>query len=425
LETPAVPAPIPPSLRQQIWDRHLQQQSAPAIAAALQLPPRTVRHLLRLFRTQGQPTQPRFDLCGRRRCPHFTALRLRVLDLRRQHPRWGAQRILAQLIVDNASGQEELPDPSTIRRWLHQAGLAPAPRPRRAPPAPRASGPHEIWQMDAAEGKTLRSGQRVSWLRLVDEASSAVLFSRVFPLPVWAGVAPQEVQAALRDAFCRWGRPSGLRVDNGKPWVVPDSDLPSDLQMWLAGLAVAVHKNRPSVSQDNPLVERSQRTARDWGEPGTHDTAEQLQARLDEEDRIQREVYLFDGVRSRMEAWPELRWLGNPYSAGAWEAICWDHLLALGSLAGVRLRRLVSKQGRVSLYDHHHRVGPDWAGQGVDVTFCVFSGQWVFWSNDQEVSRQPAWYLGGENICALQVRRRPERAQRCRAAKETPPPTGS
>ena len=414
-----MPAPIPADLRQQIWDRHhLLHQSAPAIAAALRLPPRTVRHLLGIFRVQGQPTQPRFDLCGRHPSPGFTALHQRALELRRDHPGWGAQRILAQMTADNASGQE-LPDPSTIRRWLHQADLAPAPRPRRAPPAPRAGQVHEIWQMDAAEGKALRTGQKVSWLRLVDEASGAVLFSRVFPLPVWAGVAPVAVQAALRDAFTRWGRPKGLRVDNGKPWVITDSDLPSDLQMWLAGLAVAVHKNRPKVPQDNPLVERAQRTAADWGEPGTHDTAEQLQARLDEEDRIQREVYLFDGARSRTEAWPELRWLGNPYSAGAWEAIHWDHLLALGSLAGLRLRRLVSKEGRVSLYDHHHRVGLGYAGRRVDVTFCEFSGHWVFWSDEQEVSRQPAWYLGGDNVRALQVRRRPERARR--AAEEIPP----
>src|SRR3954451_10711716 len=176
LETPAVPAAIPASLRQQIWDRHLQQQSAPAIAAALQLPPRFVRHLLRLFRTHALPTPPRFDLCGRRISPHFSALRQHVLDLRRQHPAWGAGRILAQLSADNASGQEP-PDPSTVRRWLRQADLAPAPRPRRAPPAPRASQVHEIWQMDAAEGKALRSGQKISWLRLVDELSNAVLFT--------------------------------------------------------------------------------------------------------------------------------------------------------------------------------------------------------------------------------------------------------
>jgi hypothetical protein len=258
----------------------------------------------------------------------------------------------------------------------------------------------------------------------VDEASSAVLFSRVFPLPVWAGVAPQAVQAALRDAFTRWGRPSGSRVDNGKPWVIPDSDLPGDLQMWLAGLAVAVHRNRPKAPQDNPLVERSQRTARDWGEPGEHDTPEQLQARPDEEDRIQRGVYLFDGARGRMEAWPGLRWLGSPYSAGAWEAIHWDHLRALGSLAGVRLWRLVSKEGRVSLYDHHHQLGPGRAGQRVEVTFCEFSGRWAFSSDGQEVSRQPARYLSAENVCALQVRRRPERARRQRAAKEATPAAG-
>jgi hypothetical protein len=248
-----------------------------------------------------------------------------------------------------------------------------------------------------------------------------VLFTRVFPQPSWADVASAAVQAALRDAFARWGRPAGFRVDNGRPRVAPDSDLPSDLELWLAGLAVATHKNRPNVPEDNPLVERSQRTALDWGEPGKHDTPEQLQARLDEEDRIQREVYRFDGERSRMEVYPELRWLGNPYSAGAWEAIFWDHLKALACLAQVRLDRRVDKDGRVSLYDHRHQLGPGCRGQQVSVTFCAVGQEWVFWQHDREVSRGPAWYLSAENICGLQVRRRPQRAQQRRAAKQITP----
>ena len=31
-----------------------------------------------------------------------------------------------------------------------------------------------------------------------------------------------------------------MRVDNGNPWVCPDSDLPTDLELWLAGLDVAL-----------------------------------------------------------------------------------------------------------------------------------------------------------------------------------------
>jgi len=45
----------------------------------------------------------------------------------------------------------------------------------------RAHRPHEVWQMDAAERIRLGSGQRVSWLRLLDECSGAVLQTTIFP----------------------------------------------------------------------------------------------------------------------------------------------------------------------------------------------------------------------------------------------------
>src|SRR5262249_32653846 len=69
-----------------------------------------------------------------------------------------------------------------LHRWLQQAALGPAPAGRRpASVTPRATRPHEVWQVDAAERIPLQSGQRVSWLRIIDECSGAVLWTRVFP----------------------------------------------------------------------------------------------------------------------------------------------------------------------------------------------------------------------------------------------------
>ena len=88
------------------------------------------------------------------------------------------------------------------------------------------------------------------------------------------------VQQTLRQAFARWGRPAGWRVDNGSPWVSPDG-IPTDLELWLAGLEVALHRNPPRRPQANGIVERSQRTARAWAGPQECDTAAQLPQRLD------------------------------------------------------------------------------------------------------------------------------------------------
>jgi len=266
--------------------------------------------------------------------------------------------------------------------------------------------------MDACEKKPLRDAHhKVCWLRLLDEASGAALFTRVYDQPCWAEVGAPAVQAALRQAFDRWGRPDGLRVDNRNPWVCPDSDLPSDLQLWLAGLGVALHQGRPHVPQDTPRVERGQRTAQAWAEPWQHDTAEQLQRRLDEEDRIHREVYLFDGQQTRLQAYPELALRGRAYASGAyWEDVCWDHQEALSLLGRLERTRKVDKDGCVSLYDHRPAVGYGLRGQMVAVRFAAVSQEWVFFQAGVEVRRCHAPYLSAENIRSLQVRRRPGRS---------------
>src|SRR5205814_3520080 len=45
----------------------------------------------------------------------------------------------------------------------------------------KATQPHEIWQVDASERIPLANRQQVCWLRVVDEASGAVLGTAVFP----------------------------------------------------------------------------------------------------------------------------------------------------------------------------------------------------------------------------------------------------
>lgn len=418
-----MPAAIPDHVRSLIWQLCQQGQDSETIARTLDLPIRTVRHLLALFRRVGSACPPGFDRCGRHPGPAFASLREQAVDLRRQHPTWGAQRILSQLFPNPHVGPR--PDPSTVRRWLAQAGLAPKPQIVTATGSlvGLALYVHEIWPMDACELKPLLDPRhKACWLRLLDEFSGAALFTRVYDLPRWAFVGGPAVQAALRQAFATWGRPCGLRVDNGYPWVCPDGDLPTDLELWLAGLGVALHKGRPNVPQDNPRMERSQRTAQAWAEPWRHDTAEQLQRRLDEEDRIHREVFLFDGERTRLQAYPELLLAGRPYAQEPhFEAVCWDHQAALALLGRRELVRKVDKGGCVSLYDHRVPVKYALARQAVTVRFAQESQEWVFCLEGAEVGRRYAANLSAENIRGLQVSRRPgrsaERTRRRRAGR--------
>ena len=119
-----MPAATPEPVRLRIWQAAQQGQDAATIAQTLTVPVRTVRHLLQQFRPAGLPCPPRFENSGRRPDSAFAALRSQALRLRYQHPRWGAERILSRLFPGGHGPGR--PDPGTVRRWLAQAGLAPA-----------------------------------------------------------------------------------------------------------------------------------------------------------------------------------------------------------------------------------------------------------------------------------------------------------
>jgi hypothetical protein len=102
-------------------------------------------------------------------------------------------------------------------------------------------------------------------------------------------------------------------VDNGVPWGSA-GDLPTDLALWLIGLGVGVDYNPPRTPQDNGVVERSQGTAKRWGEPHACDSPEELRRRLAVMDEIQRQEYPSVAGRSRSEAYPGLAHSGRAYA---------------------------------------------------------------------------------------------------------------
>jgi transposase InsO family protein len=128
------------------------------------------------------------------------------------------------------------------------------------------------------------------------------------------------------------------------------------LALWLIGLGVGMIWNPPRRPQDNGVVERSQGTGKRWGEPHTCRDFNELQQRLDEMDRIQREVYPSIERRSRWEAFPELRQPTRTYSK-AWEKRAWDMELVLAHLADYSVPRRVDRKGQLSVYNRNHYVG--------------------------------------------------------------------
>jgi hypothetical protein len=290
-----------------------------------------------------------------------------------------------------------------LQRWFRQAGLAPAPRGRRPHSGSgRARQPHEVWQVDATEHVRLANGQQVSWLRIVDEHTAAVLDTTVFPHGVWAAVGAAAVQGVLRRAFGRWGRPRRLRLDNGVPWG-SSGDLPTDLALWLMGLAIDLVWNPPRRPQESGTVEGSQRTGKRWAEPHTCSGPDELQRRLDRLDRLQREEYPSVGGHSRREAFPQLAHSGRRYRR-AWERRHWSLKRVLHGLAGYAVPRQVDHQGRVSLYGRNLRVGAHYRDREVYARLDPEAKEWVFADRDgRELARRPARELTRERIVGLSL----------------------
>lgn len=205
------------------------------------------------------------------------------------------------------------------------------------------------------------------------------------------------VQAALRQQFGRWGLPGCLRVDNGVPWGT-FNDLPTAFALWVVGLGVQWHWNDPCCPQQNPKVERSQGTAKRWCEPSRCGSVAELQARLDEADRLQREEYPTRGGSSRWELFPALRHSGRRYSL-VWERRCWNLQRVEDHLAEYVAVRRVGANGNVGVYDRVRYVGRQYAGQHVLVQYDPQAHDWLIADErGRELRRQAA-----PEICRVEI----------------------
>ena len=200
-----MPAPLPPTTRRLILLRSGRGQTAAAIADALHLCPRTVRHLLQRARDPASPQGTAYRP-GPGRPDDDHPLRAQALALRQQHPTWGAGYIRVRLATE--ADPATVPSERTLQRWFRRQRHPPAAGGRRSPSAAdRAIAPHDIWQRDAAEQLRTADGQAPAgcgWWMNIRGPSWAPRFS---PHYYWAHVPEAEVQRHLRRAFERWGLP--------------------------------------------------------------------------------------------------------------------------------------------------------------------------------------------------------------------------
>jgi hypothetical protein len=175
-----MPRALPLPLREQVIDLRCQGHSPAAVAHALHVKERTVRHLWGRYQQRGRAgLETDYARCGRPGCRFPAELVEAALALKRQHPRWGAGFIrieLAERFPDTA-----LPGMRTLQAWFAAATLQPARAQRPPMERERAQEVHAVWEMDAKERMRLGDGSGTSTLTVTDEASGAMLGTEVFP----------------------------------------------------------------------------------------------------------------------------------------------------------------------------------------------------------------------------------------------------
>jgi hypothetical protein len=205
--------------------------------------------------------------------------------------------------------------------------------------------------------------------------------------------------------------PERLRVDNGIPWG-SKGDLPTDLELWLAGLGVAVQANPPCSPQDNGVVERSNGTGKRWAEPSKARSASDLQRTIDRMDQIQRDRYPHLDGKSRMEVYPRLAHSGRAYDQD-WESQNWDLHRAHDLLAGFVVPREINRAGTLSVYNRNYYVGKAHANAVAFVSFDPQQQQWLFHDpHNHLLNHRPAPEVSASNILALTVTCRRERVHK-------------
>jgi hypothetical protein len=182
-----MPCSTPVAIRRAVLRAAKNGAPVAVLAGRFHLPERTLRHLIQRFADQDDVT-PAYQRCGRSAAAPSPILE-ETLQLRRAHPSWGGG--LIRVMLQDEHPHKQIPCTRTLQRWLRRSGEAVAPPGRRPTSAnSRARQPHECWQVDAAEQKRLKSGPLISWLRVVDECSGAVLKTVVFP--------PRELESGTR-----------------------------------------------------------------------------------------------------------------------------------------------------------------------------------------------------------------------------------
>jgi transposase InsO family protein len=206
----------------------------------------------------------RHGLADRSRAPHHCPHRITtaLVDLlcatRRQHPDWGAGKLLDYL--EPRHPQVAWPAVSTVNDLLARHGLVPKRRRRRPHLHPgvvplTTREPNDLWTADFKGQFTTRDGRYCYPLTIADQHTRYLLTCHGLPSTHGAGA-----RIVFERAFRTYGLPTAIRTDNGVPFATSGIHGLSQLNVWWMRLGVQHQRIHPGRPQQNGAHERMHKT---------------------------------------------------------------------------------------------------------------------------------------------------------------------
>ena len=182
----------------------------------------------------------------------------RILEIRAEHPLWGAPKIRA--VLEREKPRQHPPAASTIGEILRLEGLTrPQKKRRRTPPHSQplahAGEPNDVVSVDFKGWFRCLDGRRIDPLTLVDNHSRYALCCQAVDACDFA-----HVRAVLESVFLQYGLPGAIRSDNGAPFASRAVAGLSRLSVWWLRLGIEVERIPPATPSDNGRQERFHRT---------------------------------------------------------------------------------------------------------------------------------------------------------------------
>ncbi len=181
-----------------------------------------------------------------------------VLELRREHMRWGPRKL--KWLLEQAEPAVAWPAASTIGEMLAREGLVVARKRRqRVPPYTRpfatAQESNRVWCVDFKGCFRTGNGERIDPLTLSDAYSRYLLRCQAVEK-----TDTERVQAIFAAAFGEYGMPEVIRSDNGTPFAARAVNGVSRLSLWWMKLGIRPERIQAGHPEQNGRHERMHRT---------------------------------------------------------------------------------------------------------------------------------------------------------------------